>query len=264
MSSARLKMRRKTPEQIEKMADSGRVLASVFLELRRLVRPGVTTSELDRRVEEMIRDAGCVPSFKGYQGFPAAACISVNEEVVHGIPGDRVLVEGDIVGIDIGLIKDGWHADTAETLPVGETDAEAARLLRVTEDALQRAIGAIAAGSRLSVIGTTVEDLATAAGFAVVETLVGHGIGQAMHEDPQVPNFRCFNMPDPLMEEGLVIAIEPMINAGTKRVVTLADGWTVVTSDRKLSAHFEHTVAVTAAGSRVLTDRPRWRSQGAE
>ena len=262
MSWARVKIRHKTPEQIDKMADSGKILASVFMELRRLVRPGVTTAELDRRVEDMIRDAGCTPSFKGYQGFPAAACISVNEEVVHGIPGDRVLLDGDIVGIDIGLIKDGWHADTAETLPVGAAGPEALRLLEVTEDALWQAIAKIASGKRLSVIGTTVERSAAEAGFSVVETLVGHGIGQVMHEDPQVPNFRCFSMPDPIMEEGLVIAIEPMINAGTKRVVTLADGWTVVTADRKLSAHFEHTVAVSASGARVLTDRPRWRPQG--
>lgn len=264
MSWASLKIRRKTPEQIDKMADSGKILASVFLELRRLIRPGVTTGDLDRRLEEMIRDAGCIPSFKGYHGFPATACISVNEEVVHGIPGDRVLREGDIVGVDIGLIKDGWHADTAETLPVGAVDAQAAKLLQVTEDALWQAIAAIAPGKRLSVIGTVIERLAAAEGFSVVETLVGHGIGEAMHEDPQVPNFRCFSMPDPIMEEGLVIAIEPMINVGTKRVVTLTDGWTVVTADRKLSAHFEHTVAVEAAGARVLTDRPRWRPQGAE
>jgi methionyl aminopeptidase len=188
----------------------------------------------------------------------------VNEEVVHGIPGDRVLEDGDVVGIDIGLIKDGWHADSAETLPVGEIGSEAARLLAVTEDSLWRAIGAIAPGKRLSVIGTAIETLAREEGFSVVETLVGHGIGQQMHEDPQVPNYRCFSMPDPVMEEGLVIAIEPMINVGTKRVVTLADGWTVVTADRKLSAHFEHTVAVTADGPRVLTDRPRRLSQGAQ
>lgn len=262
MSWAKLQIRHKTPEQIDKMAASGKLLAAIFMELRGRVRPGVTTGELDRWLEEMIRDAGCVPSFKGYQGFPAAACISVNEEVVHGIPGERVLVEGDIAGIDIGLIMDGWHADTAETMPVGEVTDQTRRLLAVTDEALWRAIGAIAPGKRLSVIGTAVEKLAGEAGFAVVETLVGHGIGQRMHEDPQVPNYRCFSMPDPVMEEGLVIAIEPMINAGTKRVMTLGDGWTVVTADRKLSAHFEHTVAVTANGPRVLTDRPRWALQG--
>jgi methionyl aminopeptidase len=257
-----LKIRHKTPEQIDKMAASGKILAAVIMDLRERVRPGVTTGELDRWLESRIRDAGCIPSFKGYHGFPAAACISVNEEVVHGIPGERVLQDGDIVGIDLGLIKDGWHADSAETLAVGDIDAEATRLLQVTETALWEAIAAIAPGKRLSVIGATIEQLAAAAGFSVVESLVGHGIGQEMHEDPQVPNYRCFSMPDPLMEEGLVIAIEPMINAGTKRVVTLADGWTVVTADRKLSAHFEHTVAVTAAGPRVLTERPRRTSQG--
>lgn len=244
------------------MAASGKILAAVIMDLRERVRPGATTGELDRWLESRIRDAGCIPSFKGYHGFPAAACISVNEEVVHGIPGERVLQDGDIVGIDLGLIKDGWHADSAETLAVGDIDAEAARLLQVTETALWEAIAAIAPGKRLSVIGVTIEQLAAAAGFSVVESLVGHGIGQEMHEDPQVPNYRCYSMPDPLMEEGLVIAIEPMINAGTKRVVTLADGWTVVTADRKLSAHFEHTVAVTAAGPRVLTERPRRTSQG--
>ncbi len=262
VSWAKLKIRRKSPEEIDKMAASGKILASVFLEVREMVRPGATTGEIDRALEGLIRDAGCTPSFKGYHGFPASACISVNEEVVHGIPGDRVLVDGDVVGIDIGLIHDGWHADSAETMPVGEISSEARRLLEVTEESLWRGIGAIAPGERLSVIGTAIENLARDEGLAVVETLVGHGIGQQMHEDPQVPNYRCFSMPDPIMDTGLVIAIEPMINQGTKRVVTLADGWTVVTADRKLSAHFEHTVAVTDAGPRVLTDRPRRMAQG--
>jgi len=244
------------------MAASGKILASVFMEVRKLVKPGVTTGAIDAALESMIQDVGCIPSFKGYHGFPASACISTNEEVVHGIPGNRVLEEGDIVGIDIGLIKDGWHADTAETMPVGEISSESARLLKVTDDCLWRAIASIGEGKRLSVIGTAVETLAREEGFSVVETLVGHGIGQQMHEDPQVPNYRCFSMPDPVMESGLVIAIEPMINVGTKRVVTLADGWTVVTADRKLSAHFEHTVALTATGPKILTDRPRWSAQG--
>lgn len=258
MSWANLKIRRKSAEQIEKMAASGKILADVFMEVRGLVKPGVTTGAIDQHLENMIRDAGCVPSFKGYHGFPASACISVNEEVVHGIPGDRELVDGDIVGIDIGLIRDGWHADSAETMPVGEIDDDARRLLATTDDCLWRGINAIAAGERLSVVGTAIEKLAREEGYAVVETLVGHGIGQQLHEDPQVPNYRCYSMPDPVMDEGLVIAIEPMINMGTKRVVTLADGWTVVTADRKLTAHFEHTVAVTADGPRVLTNRPRW------
>ena len=237
------------------MQASAEILASVFLEVRKLVRPGMTTGEMDRTVEAMIREAGCVPSFKGYHGFPASACISVNEEVVHGIPGKRELVPGDIVGVDIGLIKDGWHADSAETIPVGPLAEEAERLLLTTRECLARGIAAIEPGRRISAIGMAIEDHAKAAGFSVVESLVGHGIGRDLHEDPQVPNYRCFTMPDPVMEEGLVIAIEPMINSGTKRVVTARDEWTIVTADRSLSAHFEHTVAVTADGPRVLTER---------
>jgi len=258
----RLQLRLKSPEEIAKMEAAGRILANLFLAIRKRVAPGVTTGEIDDLVETMIRDAGCVPSFKGYNGFPASACISVNEEVVHGIPGSRVLVDGDIVGIDIGLIHEGWHADSAETLAVGEISPQATELLRVTEECLWLAIAEIKAGRRLSVIGTAVEKHALAHKFSVVESLVGHGIGQEMHEDPQVPNYRCFTSPDPVMEVGLVLAIEPMINQGAKRVVTLADKWTVVTADRKLSAHFEHTVAVTASGAQVLTDRPRRAGEG--
>ncbi len=255
MPLKQLRIRLKSPAEIEKMAASGRTLAEVFLEVRRLVAPGLATIELDAAVEKMIRDAGCIPSFKGYNGFPAACCISVNEEVVHGIPSTRVLVEGDIVGIDIGLIRDGYHADSAETLPVGAVGPEAARLLRVTGECLERAIAQVQAGRRISAVGIAVEDHARAHGFSVVESLVGHGIGRAMHEDPQVPNYRSFATPDPVMEEGLVIAIEPMINAGTKLVVTADDRWTIRTADGRLSAHFEHTVAVTADGRRVLTAR---------
>jgi len=255
VSVARRSIKLKSADQVDKMQASADVLASVFLEIRELVRPGVTTGELDLAVDARIREAGCVPSFKGYQGFPASACISVNEEVVHGIPGERVLNDGDIVGIDIGLIRDGWHADSAETLAVGRIDDEAARLLRVTRECLERGMAAIAPGRRISVIGSAVEAHARSHGFAVVESLVGHGIGRDLHEDPQVPNYRCYTMPDPVMEEGLVVAIEPMINAGTKRVVTDRDEWTITTADRGLSAHFEHTVAVTAEGPRVLTRR---------
>lgn len=255
MSFSKQQIKLKSAEQVDKMQASADILASVFLEVRKLVRPGVTTGGLDEAIEAMIRDAGGVPSFKGYHGFPGSACISVNEEVVHGIPGPRELREGDIVGIDIGVIRDGWHADSAETLPVGSVDAEAARLLRVAQECLGRGIAAIAPGERVSVVGVAIEEHARAHGYAVVESLVGHGIGRDLHEDPQVPNFRCYTMPDPVMEEGLVIAIEPMINAGTKRVVTARDEWTIVTADRALSAHFEHTVAVTADGPRVLTQR---------
>lgn len=255
MSWHKQKIQLKSTDQVDKMQASAEVLASVFLEVRKAVVPGVTTKALDDSIEAMIRDAGCVPSFKGYHGFPGSACISVNEEVVHGIPSERRLVDGDIVGIDIGLIKDDWHADSAESLPVGEIGAEAAKLLRVTEECLRRAIAAIEPGKRISAIGIAVENHARENGFSVVESLVGHGIGRDLHEDPQVPNFRCFTMPDPVMEEGLVIAIEPMINCGTKRVVTARDDWTIFTADRRLSAHFEHTVAVTADGPLVMTER---------
>jgi methionyl aminopeptidase len=246
----------KSADQVDKMQASAEILASVFLQIRELVRPGVTTGTIDEAIETLIRDAGCIPSFKGYHGFPGSACISVNEEVVHGIPGERALLDGDIVGIDAGVIKDGWHSDSAETLPVGSVDAEAAKLLKTTEECLNLAIAAIEPGKRLSVIGSAVEDHATKNGYTVVETLVGHGIGRNLHEDPQVPNFRCYSMPDPIMEPGLVIAIEPMINSGTKRVITARDEWTILTQDSRLSAHFEHTVALMPDGTRVLTRRP--------
>jgi methionyl aminopeptidase len=255
MSWTKQHIRLKSEDEIEQMAASAAVLVDVFRNVRGYVRPGMATATIDAAVEEMIRDAGCVPAFKGYNGFPASACISVNEEVVHGIPSQRELVDGDIVGVDIGLIKDGWHSDSAETFPVGDVAPESLQLLEVTRECLERAIVEVQAGRRLSVIGTAVERHARLHGFAVVESLVGHGIGREMHEDPQVPNYRCFTAPDPVMEAGLVIAIEPMVNAGTKRVVTLSDEWTVVTADRRLSAHFEHTVAVTENGARVLTAR---------
>ncbi|MCP4290900.1 MAG: type I methionyl aminopeptidase [bacterium] len=246
----------KTPDQVDKMQASAEILASVFINIRKMVKPGITTGAIDEAIETHIREAGCIPSFKGYHGFPGSACISINEEVVHGIPGERVLTEGDIVGIDVGVIKDGWHSDSAETLPVGLVDPEAVKLMKTTEECLTKAIAAMEPGKRLSVIGSAVEDHAKANGYSVVETLVGHGIGRDLHEDPQVPNFRCYTMPDPIMEPGLVIAIEPMINGGTKRVITARDEWTILTQDRKLSAHFEHTVALLADGVRVLTRRP--------
>ena len=256
MSFRKQKILLKSADQVDKMQASAEILASVFVNIRDMVKPGVTTGTIDKAIETIIRDAGCIPSFKGYHGFPGSACISVNEEVVHGIPGSRVLNEGDIVGIDAGVIKDGWHSDSAETLPVGQISAEAVDLLKNTEECLNLAIAAIKPGKRLSVIGSAVEDHAKAKGYSVVETLVGHGIGRNLHEDPQVPNYRCFTMPDPILEVGMVLAIEPMINGGTKRVVTARDEWTILTQDNRLSAHFEHTVAVMNDGVRVLTARP--------
>ena len=245
----------KSPDEVAKMEAGARVLAQVFVALRDSITAGVTTAEVDAQAERMIVEAGCIPSFKGYNGFPATCCISVNEEVVHGIPGGRELKPGDIVGVDCGLIKEGWHADSAETFAIGEVGEEAATLMRVTRECLDLAIAQVAPGKRISDIGKAVETHARAHGFSVVESLVGHGIGRSLHEDPQVPNYRSLSLPDPTLEEGLVIAIEPMINAGAKEVVTLADQWTIVTRDRSLSAHYEHTVAVTADGARILTAR---------
>jgi len=253
--SSKQRARLKSPAEIEKMAASGAVLAEVFRELGKIVGPGVTTAEIDALAERLIAEAGCIPSFKGYNGFPATCCISVNEEVVHGIPGPRALRDGDIVGVDCGLIRDGWHSDSAETFAVGRVSEEAERLLRTTRECLELAIAQARPGRRISDLGAAVETHAHAGGFSVVETLVGHGIGRRLHEEPQVPNFRSRALPDPVLEAGLVLAIEPMINAGAKQVVTAADGWTIATADRRLSAHFEHTVAVTADGPRVLTLR---------
>ncbi len=249
-------MRLKTPEEIEAMAAAAADLVKVFEVLRDgRVRPGVTTAELDRLVEETILEQGNMPSFKGYQGFPGSACISVNEEVVHGIPGDRRIEDGDLVGVDIGLIRQGWHADSAETFCVGAVRSEARRLCEVTQRALAAGIEATRAGNRVSDIGRAIEAHARSEGFGVVENLVGHGIGRDLHEDPQIPNYECFTMPNPSLEVGMVVALEPMFTLGSGAVRLLADEWTVVTVDGSLAAHFEHTVAITRDGPRVLTAR---------
>jgi methionyl aminopeptidase len=246
----------KSPREIDLMAAAGRSLAKVFLRLRDgEVRAGVKTRDLDDKVERWIRDMNCVPSFKGYHGYPASVCISINEEVVHGIPGDRVIEDGDIVGIDIGLIQNGWHADSAETFLVGDVEPESRELCETTLQGLQAGLDACVAGNRIADIGRAVEKHAKEKGYGVVEQLVGHGIGTSLHEDPQVPNYECMTMPNPKIEVGLVLAIEPMFNLGGKEVLTLPDEWTVITADRKRSAHYEHTVAITEEGPKVLTDR---------
>lgn len=246
----------KSPAEVAKMAASCADLASVFIELRKgHVRAGVTTGELDKLVEELIVGMGDTPSFKGYHGFPASSCISVNEEIVHGIPGDRVIEDGDLVGIDIGLIKDGWHADSAETFLVGEVADDARELCEITKAALERGIAAAVPGNRVADIGRAIEALGREKNYGIVESLVGHGIGRALHEDPQIPNYECLHMPNPRLEVGMVVALEPMFNLGTKEVVTLEDDWTVVTADGSLSAHYEHTVAITEEGPQVLTAR---------
>jgi len=242
----------KSPAEIAIMKANGRIVVECFALARDFIRPGRTRLELDLEIEKLIRTLGGTPAFKGFHGYPASTCISVNEEVVHGIPDERPFREGDIVGLDIGVLKDGFHVDSARTIPVGSVSADATRLLAVTQDALEQGIAQARVGNRLTDISHAVESRAKRDGFTVVRSLVGHGIGRQMHEDPQVPNFGPKGM-GPVLEEGLVIAIEPMVNLGRADVFTLDDGWTIVTSDRSLSAHFEDTVAVTKDGPQILT-----------
>ena len=244
----------KTPEEIEAVARAGGIIAALYDVLPERVQPGATTAELDRFAEEFIRShAGAEPAFKGLYGFPATLCTSVNHEVVHGIPGDRRnLVEGDVVSVDCGVKLEGFYADAAVTLPVGTVPPEVTELLRVTRESLDAGVAEARPGKRLGDIGAAIQAVADRSGYGIVRDLVGHGIGRSPHEDPQVPNYGRAGKGMPL-EIGLVIAIEPMLNLGTADVRTLSDRWTVVTADRRVSAHFEHTVAVTAEGPRILT-----------
>jgi methionyl aminopeptidase len=244
----------KTPDEIDRIARAGAVIADLYRILPAEVLAGRTTLDLDRFAEGFIRDYdGASPAFKGLYGFPATLCTSVNHEVVHGIPSERRrLIDGDVVSIDCGVKLDGFYADAAVTLPVGEIAPQLRALLEITRLALEKAIDAARPGNRLGDIGAAVQEVADRAGYGIVRDLVGHGIGREPHEDPQVPNFGKRGRGLKL-EVGLVVAIEPMLNAGTGTVRTLADRWTVVTADRSVSAHFEHTVAVEAAGPRVLT-----------
>lgn len=242
----------KTPADIAIMQANGAIVVECFDRARDFIRPGRTRRELDAVIEELIVARGGRPAFKGFHGYPASTCISVNEEVVHGIPDDRAFEEGDIVGLDIGVEKGGLYVDSARTIPVGKVSEKAAKLLDVTWAALECGIEKACPGRRLTDISHAVEHRARADGFSVVRSLVGHGIGRQMHEDPQVPNFGPPNQ-GPMMEVGLVLAIEPMVNVGKAEVFTLDDGWTIVTVDRSLSAHFEDTVAITAEGPRILT-----------
>ena len=245
----------RTAAELEKMRAAGRLVGQVLTELAARVAPGVTTADLDAIAEGLIVDAGAIPAFKGYHGYPATICASVNEEVIHGIPsGKRVLEAGDVVSVDVGASLAGYYGDSAVTLPVGLVSEEAARLLRVTDESLYKAIEAVKPGGRVSDIGHAVQKHVEAHGFSVVREFVGHGIGQAMHEDPQVPNYGDPGR-GPRLAEGMVLAIEPMVNAGKPAVKVLSDGWTAITRDRSLSAHFEHTVAVTADGPWILTAR---------
>jgi methionyl aminopeptidase len=242
----------KTRDEIDIMAANGAILKECFDFAKGFIRPGRTRNEIDVAIEEIIVKRDARPAFKGFQGYPASTCISVNDEVVHGIPDDRRLEEGDIVGLDIGVVKDGYYADAARTYPVGKISKDARRLLDATVEALEKGIAQARAGNRLTDISHAVEMHARKKGLSVVRTLVGHGIGRQMHEEPQVPNFGPPSQ-GPELREGIVIAIEPMLNIGSSDVYTMEDGWTIVTVDHKLSAHFEDTVAITTDGPRILT-----------
>jgi methionyl aminopeptidase len=245
----------KSSTEIEKMRRAGKVVREVLEHVRSLVKPGATTLELDKAAEKRMTELGAKPAFKGYHGFPAVLCTSINSEVVHGIPSNkRVLKEGDIVSIDCGAIIDGYYGDSAITVPVGEKiDPKTVRLLNATQASLQAAIDAVKPGATLGDIGHAVQTVVEAEGFSVVRDFVGHGIGSNMHEDPQVPNYGEAGRGMKL-RAGMVIAIEPMVNAGKPEVRVLKDGWTAVTDDGSMSAHFEHTVAVTDTGARILTE----------
>ena len=249
---------RKSAAEVERIAAAGRVLADCLDLLTGAARPGVTTAELDRLAEPFIRERGGAPTFLGYRGFPASICASPNDMVVHGIPGSYRAAEGDLLSLDVGVTLDGYVADSAITLPMGTGDAKAVRLMDVTRESLEAGLAECRTGRRLGDVSHAVQQVVEAAGFSVVQSLVGHGVGRTMHEDPQIPNFGEPGR-GPRLEEGMVFAIEPMVNAGGHEVYVADDGWSIFTSDGSLSAHFEHTVAVTKRGPRVLTRR---RSEG--
>ncbi len=244
----------KSPREIEQMRHANMLVAEVLAELASMVKPGITTGELDAAAERLVRVAGAEPAFKGYRGYPATLCASVNDEVVHGIPGDRALSEGDIISLDMGVKLDGFYGDSAVTVPVVSVSDEVQRLLSVTQESLQKGIAQVRLGGRVSDIGHAIQEHVEAAGFSVVREFVGHGIGAQLHEEPQIANYGEPGR-GPRLAEGMVLAIEPMVNMGKPAVKVLRDGWTAVTRDGSLSAHFEHTVAVTKDGPLVLTAR---------
>jgi methionyl aminopeptidase len=242
----------KSEREIKYMRDAGRIVAETLQEVKKAIRPEITTLELDQIAEDYIKSCGARPTFKGYHGFPGNICASVNEQVVHGIPGVKKLKNGDTVSIDIGAVINGYHGDSALTFPVGDIDIEVRNLLNVTQESLDKGIEQAVAGNRLSDISHAVQTHAEKHGYGVVRDYVGHGIGRNMHEDPQIPNY---GIPGhgPRLKPGMALAIEPMINLGTHAVNVLNDGWTVVTADGKPSAHFEHTIAITPDGPEILT-----------
>ena len=245
----------KSHDEIKIMQDANRIVAEVLVMLENIVEAGISTFELDQEAEELCRKKNAVPAFKGYRGFPGSLCVSINEEVVHGIPSrKRKLKKGDIISVDFGTLYNGYYGDSAITIPVGRVNPEKHRLLKVTEESLEKGIDKVLAGNRISDISAAVQGFVEENGFSIVRQFVGHGIGTSLHEGPEIPNF-VQEGASPRLMEGMVIAIEPMVNAGTYKVKVLRDGWTVVTSDRKPSAHFEHSVAVTADGPLILSSR---------
>ena len=245
----------KSPDKINRLRAANQLVGDVLCRLQAMVEPGVTTEELDAVAEARIREVGAVPAFKGYHGYPATLCASVNDAVVHGIPSDEALKDGDIVSIDMGVVLDGYYGDSALTVGVGQVSDQAARLMAVTREALERAIAKVQVDGRVSDLGHAVQQHVESNGFAVVREFVGHGIGTQLHEEPQIPNYGEPGR-GPQLREGMVLAIEPMVNVGHPGVRVLDDGWTAVTRDGGLSAHFEHSVAVTANGPEVLSRRP--------
>jgi methionyl aminopeptidase len=244
----------RSASEIERLARVNGLVAKVLSELMAAVAPGVTTNDLDRMAERLLSDSGAAPAFKGYHGFPATICASVNEQVIHGIPSDRALGEGDIIAIDMGAKMDGFYGDSAVTVGVGKVAPDAERLLMVTRSALDKAVAVVRPGARVHDIGAAVQQHVEAHGYSVVREFVGHGIGTSLHEEPQIPNYGTAGR-GARLAEGMVLAIEPMVNAGKPGVKVLSDGWTAVTKDGSLSAHFEHTVVVTDTGVRILTLR---------
>ncbi|NOZ69868.1 MAG: type I methionyl aminopeptidase [Deferribacteres bacterium] len=242
----------KSEDEINRMAEACRLVAEVLEGIKKIVAPGVTTKELDEFAESFILSKGARPAFKGYRGYPASVCTSINEQVVHGIPSSTRLREGDIISLDIGVYYRGFYGDAAVTLPVGRINGRAEKLLAVTEKALEAGIDKAVPGNRLHDISSAIQTCVEAEGFSVVRNFVGHGIGRELHEEPQIPNFGRAGE-GPRLREGMTLAIEPMVNAGGWEVVILNDGWTAVTKDRSLSAHFEHTVAITKKGHDILT-----------
>lgn len=246
----------KSEREISKIQAACQVLAEILQVLIGETKAGMTTNDVDERAYELTIKKGATPAFKGYQGFPKSLCISVNEEVVHGIPDERVLKDGDIVGLDFGVVVDGWYGDSAVTLPIGKVSKEAQKLMKVTEECLYKGIDAAVVGNRLGDIGAAIQEYAEGHGYGVVREFVGHGIGRSLHEEPQVPNFGKKGTGLKL-EPGMVLALEPMITAGSYKVKVLKNNWTAVTVDGSLAAHFEHTIAVTERGPIILSDRAR-------